>query len=317
MNSQEIKVFAEERRRRRIFFFFFFFFLRRGGCPQIPPYAQSLPHSQISSVCSRSWIGSPAKLSACRFQWLPQRIRCLSWLSLSLWRVSVFPAFGSCSLSEVTTLAGGHLSGRLMVCNMTLLADWPTPPPLTLTLSLSTHPYKVVNTCNFLHWFEWTLDQGSPSCNLRALVILVREAVALNRSACLCFAFKQWCWCNKKGIISRQSTCLPLYSSSIKLVQSITWAYWSESSAVERAVCKINALFSPRLAMFMLVFLSMKMRGKQGRSHLLPLYFILSNDSSDSFWRTQPGSSSCLFVAHKFFFTPYLCLIYENEFTSL
>lgn len=91
--------------------------------------------------------------------------------------------------------------------------------------------------------------------SLRLLVIGVQGMVSLNRSSYFCFAFKQQCHCNlKKGIISRQSSCLPLYSSSIKLVQSITWAYWLESSALERAVCKINALFSLRLAFLVLLF---------------------------------------------------------------
>lgn len=99
-------------------------------------------------------------------------------------------------------------------------------------------------------------------------------AVSLNRSSCFCFAFKGWCWCNKKikkgGIISRQSTCLPLYSYSIKLVQSIAWAYWSESSAVERAVCKINALFfSEASRVHARVFLS-ENKGETIHVHCMP-----------------------------------------------
>lgn len=80
-------------------------------------------------------------------------------------------------------------------------------------------------------------------------------------------------------------------------------------------MCKINALFSPRLALFMLVFLSVKMRGKQGRNHLLPLYSILCSDCSDSFQQIQPCTLSSLWPTY--FFTSYRHRIREHESTSL
>lgn len=227
-------------------------------------------------------------------------------------------------MSKVTTLARGHLSDRLLVGNVTLSLDGLTSssphPPASSCAVLSWRSYKVANTCNFLHWFRWTLDHGVGIDHPPTILELWSSSsdsgtVSLDRSSCFCFAFKQWCWCNKTGIISRQSTCLRLYSSSIKLVQSITWAYWSEFSAVERAVCKINALFSPRLALFMLDFLSVKMRGKQGRNRLPPLYFILSIDFSESFWQIQPCFLSSLWPTY--FFTPYLNGIRQHESTSL
>lgn len=152
--------------------------------------------------------------------------------------------------------------------------------------------------------------------SLRLLVIGVQGMVSLNRSSYFCFAFKQQCHCNlKKGIISRQSSCLPLYSSSIKLVQSITWAYWLESSALEKAVCKINALFSLRLAFLVLLFLPVKMRGNQGRNHLPPLHSLFSVDFCDSSGQIQLCFPSSL--QPTLFCTPYLNHIHQHESTFL
>lgn len=119
----------------------------------------------------------------------------------------------------------------------------------------------------------------------------------------------------KRGIISRQSTCLPLYSSSIKLVHSITWAYWSESSAVERPACKINALFSPRLAIFMLVlfFLCENEKKTREKPFTSTVFSSFPLTLVTHFWWLQPSS---LWPAY-FCFTPYLHCIYKRESTSL
>lgn len=130
------------------------------------------------------------------------------------------------------TWAGGQLFDLLLVGSFTP-PWWPDPPTHTHTphtLFLLYPPNKALYTFNFLHWFQRTLGVSAMSFGHPH-----PDTVVLNRPTCSCFAFKLWCWCNKSGIISRQSTCLPLYSTSIKLVQRITWAYWSQSSAVERA----------------------------------------------------------------------------------
>lgn len=151
------------------------------------------------------------------------------------------------------------------------------------------------------------------------LLFRPRPLFPLHRSLC-CFS-NRGAGAIKKGIISRQSTCLPLHSSSIKLVQSITWAYWSESSAAERAVCKINALFSPRPALFMLVFLFCffslwKWEENKGET----IYFHrVSSLALTSV--THIGVFSLVLChlsgPHIFPSAPYLHRIYEHESTSL
>lgn len=161
---------------------------------------------------------------------------------------------------------------------MTLSPDGLTSSPTSfVSLSFTNDPTKWlthVTSCIDLGWsLHYTTCPGL-SQSIRPMGVIVVSPSALNR--CGCFEFVVPFAIEKKekrrGIISRQSTCLPLHSSAIKLVQSITWAYWLESSAVERVVCKINALFSLRLAFLMLVyfflFLSVRMWIKQERSQV-------------------------------------------------
>lgn len=191
--------------------------------------------------------------------------------------------------------AGGQISGRRYDPS-------PFPFQCLLLFLLNDPPKERTWVTSSIDLKNLLTSLWSPCTSLsKASSILVCSSVSLSRSSCFCLAFNCYCWCNKNPrIISRQSTCLPLYSSSIKLVQSITWVYWLPCSAAERAVCKINALFSPRLALLMLVFMPVKMRGKQGRSHLLPLYFISSTDFGDTcLWVHEP-----LFFLSAVSFTP-------------
>ena len=216
--------------------------------------------------------------------------------------------------------------GNLTLCHGGLLPPPPPlspPPSLSLALSFPDDPTK------WLTRVTSSIDSDEP----------LTMAIPLPGSEC-CRVFRPWppfplhrslcCFSSrgagaiKKGIISRQSTCLPLHSSSIKLVQSITWAYWSESSAAERAVCKINALFSPRLAMFMLVFLffflfvfcSWKWEENKGET----IYF--HRVSSLALTLVSHIGVFSLVLCHLsgpriFPSAPYLHHIYEHESTSL
>lgn len=140
---------------------FFFFFLPWVCSDSL--HAQLLPHSQISSVWSHHITASNhlRSLQCVAFQWLLQRIWCLSSLSLGLLRVSVSPAL------VVLCVKGHTLSWRSSLWSDAWQYDplswWADLlPPLSLSPSctfLSWWAYKVANTCNFLHWFGWTLEQ--------------------------------------------------------------------------------------------------------------------------------------------------------------
>ena len=145
-----------------------------------------------------------------------------------------------CLVSGVRVSARGQLSGQLLAGKMTLSPDSLTsspnlPPPLRL-LSFTDDPPKWLTRLNFLYWFRRAL-----CCTIICLHGRPNNLTSFSGDCWRCCDFKQIClplFCYASAIkkISRQSACLPLHSSTIKLVQSITWAYWLESSAVERAV---------------------------------------------------------------------------------
>lgn len=163
-------------------------------------------------------------------------------------------------MSKVTTLTGGHLSGWLLVGNMTLSTDGLTSF-LPSHTSLSLWPQIASRTCNFLHWVWRTPGRvcfgHPPLCT-----------ASLNRSSSFCFAFKLWC--NKNGIISRQSTCLSLCTAeALNLFRGLLEPI-DRSPLPRRGQCAKSMLYFLQ-AFFMLVFLLVKMSGKQGRIHLHPL----------------------------------------------
>lgn len=136
---------------------FFFSFLRFSMCSVVASLAESFTDFPcLLSQCQKA-LDHLHSTSEYSFQWLLQRIWCVSWLSFGSQRVTV-----SVSPALVVLWVKGHnLSWRSSLWSA---AGWQYNPLswqpdllASLFLSLASPfwwSYKVANTCNFLYWLR-------------------------------------------------------------------------------------------------------------------------------------------------------------------